>query len=77
MANEIQERSEDYFYSVIKAAMNVPGVKINRSEFLSKQFKRHYPQEVIEIAIRKNPAVAGIPSGLAMIGTVPAVGAVA
>ncbi|WP_216830308.1 bacteriochlorophyll 4-vinyl reductase [Alkalihalobacterium elongatum] len=61
MAQEIQVRSEDYFYSVIKAAMNVPGVKVRRSEFLRKQLDKHYSQEVIERAIKKNPASAGIP----------------
>lgn len=30
--------------------------------FLRKQFYKYYPQEVIELAIRKNPASAGIPS---------------
>ena len=101
MAKDLQERPEDYFYSVIKAAMNVPGVKVKRSDFLRKQFNKHYPKEVIEMAIRKNPAsvgiskeiidrlakscinnetmrvtsisaIAGIPGGFAMIGTVPA-----
>lgn len=101
MANEIQVKSEDYFYSVIKAAMNVPGVKVKRSEFLRKQFANHYPQELIELAIKKNPAsvgipkeeidkiakscinnetmrvtsisaIAGIPGGFAVIGTIPA-----
>lgn len=101
MAEKLQVKSEDYFYSVIKAAMNVPGVKISRNEFLAKQLSKHFPQEVIEKAIEKNPAsagisieeidrlakscitiettkvtslsaIAGIPGGFAMLGTVPA-----
>ena len=55
MVQEIQVKSEEYFYSVVKAAINVPGVKVNRNEFLRKQFNKHYAPEVIEEAIKKNP----------------------
>lgn len=61
MAKGIQVKSEDYFYSVVKAAMNVPGVKINRSDFLRNQLNKHYSQEIVELAIRQNLASAGIP----------------
>lgn len=46
---------------VIIMGLRVPGVRINRSEFLKKEFYKLYPQEVIEKAIEYNPSRAGIP----------------
>lgn len=45
---------------VISLAVKVPGVKINRTEYLSKEFASRYPKDVIETAITFNPAYAGI-----------------
>lgn len=45
---------------VIIIALKTPGVNINRADFLEKQFMKNYPQEVIQDAIKFNPAHAGI-----------------
>lgn len=45
---------------IIIIALKTPGVNINRADFLEKQFMKNYPQEVIQDAIKFNPAHAGI-----------------
>lgn len=46
---------------IIIIGLKTPGVNINRADFLEKQFMKNYPQEVIQGAIKFNPAHAGIP----------------
>lgn len=46
--------------NIIIIALKTPGVNINRADFLEKQFMKNYPQEVIQDAIKFNPAHAGI-----------------
>lgn len=46
---------------VIIMGLRVPGVRINRAEFLKKEFYKFYPQEVIADAIAYNPSHAKIP----------------
>ncbi|GGO61569.1 hypothetical protein GCM10010910_09690 [Microbacterium nanhaiense] len=98
--NEIQSAGTK-FTQVLDAAAKLPGVRINRAQYLRTALKRHCAQDQIEEAIRTSPAaagipmrvitevantsityettkvsgisaVAGLPGGLAMIGTVPA-----
>lgn len=45
---------------VIIMGLRTPGVKILRSEFLKNELKRKYSKEVVELAIKENPAKAGI-----------------
>lgn len=45
---------------IIINSLKVPGIKINRSEFLRKELSRNYKADVIEKAVEKNPAGAGI-----------------
>ena len=45
---------------VIILALKTPGVYINREAFLRKELFKHYPSEVIEDAIARTPALAGI-----------------
>ena len=45
---------------IIIMGLRVPGIRINRSEFLQKEFMKKYPQEVIDDAIAYNPAHANI-----------------
>ncbi len=47
---------------IIKLAIKTPGVHINREAFLKKEFFKNYPQEVIQDAIDRTPALAGIPA---------------
>lgn len=46
---------------IIIKSLRVPGVTISRDDYLRKQLKSHYPEEVIELAISQNPMLAGIP----------------
>ena len=45
---------------VIILALKTPGVYINRESFLRKELFKRYPTEVIEDAIARTPALAGI-----------------
>lgn len=42
--------------------LRTPGIKVNRADFLQKEFMKNYPQEVINDAIAYNPAHARISS---------------
>lgn len=46
---------------VIIKSLKLPGIKIDRANFLQKQFEKLYPQETINIAINENPMTANIP----------------
>ena len=46
---------------VIIKGLRIPGIRINRAEFLQKQLFKLYPQEIIDIAIAKSPMKANIP----------------
>ena len=46
---------------VIIMGLKIPGVKINRSEFLKKEFMKDYSDDVIENVIKYNPAHENIP----------------
>ncbi len=45
---------------LILMALKVPGVRINRAEFLKKEFFKNHPMEQIDFAIANTPAKAGI-----------------
>lgn len=45
---------------VIIAGLKIPGIKINRDEFLKKEFITRYPENVVDIIVKKNPAAANI-----------------
>lgn len=85
---------------VMGAALSMPGVKVDRDDFLKKELKNYYSPEQLNLAISNRPingvskeiidrianacinshttkvttisAVAGIPGGFAMAGTIPA-----
>lgn len=46
---------------VLRAALAMPGARVNRAAFLRKELSKHVPQEVVEKAIATRPAEAGIP----------------
>lgn len=47
---------------VIIMGLRFPGIRINRADFLQKELQKHFPQEVIDDAIKNNPMHAGIPA---------------
>ena len=85
---------------VMGAALSMPGVKVDRDDFLKKELKNYCSPEQLNLAISNRPingvskeiidrianacinthttkvttisAVAGIPGGFAMAGTIPA-----
>lgn len=58
---ELQNLPEELFFSTLKNALKVPGVKVKREKFLKNQLNKHYSSEIVELAVQKNPASAGIP----------------
>lgn len=46
--------------TIIEYALKLPGVKINRSDFLRKELTKFYTPKIVEKAIQTNPAQAGI-----------------
>lgn len=55
-----RSHNNDTFFTILKSAMNVPGVKIKRREYLEKELIKYFPENIVNIAIEKNPASAGI-----------------
>lgn len=49
------------FELALKTASSLPMVHIDREKFLYKELIKYYPKEQVEIAIKNNPAYAGIP----------------
>jgi len=47
---------------IIIKGLKVPGIRINRKDFLQAEFMKKYPQEIIDDAIEYNTAHAGIQS---------------
>lgn len=45
---------------IIVLGLRIPGVHIDREEFLRKQFMKNYANDVIQDAVKFNPAYAGI-----------------
>ena len=45
---------------LVRVAFKVPGIKVNREKFLKKELKKYYPEETVQLAIKKNPAYAGV-----------------
>ena len=41
---------------VIIMGLKIPGIKINRTEFLKKEFSKNYSEEIVEQIIKYNPA---------------------
>ena len=48
------------FEKILRSAMEFPGVRINRAEFLRKSLSRHYSDDVVNKAINSNPAQAEV-----------------
>ena len=55
-----QEKGE-YWYRILKIALNLPGARIDRASFLQTELSKHFPEEVVKRAIETRPANAGIP----------------
>ncbi len=45
---------------IIRVAIKIPLVKIDRQKYLHKELIKRYPEDIVGIAIKENPAKAGI-----------------
>ncbi|SFU67559.1 hypothetical protein [Pseudoduganella namucuonensis] len=52
----------DIWNRVLRATLTMPGARVDRTAFLHKEFSKHFPLEIVESAISKTPAQAGIPA---------------
>lgn len=60
-ANEIVEKVKEIdFADFINGVMKIPFVKIDREKFLKKELIKYCPEDQVDLAIKKNPAYAGI-----------------
>lgn len=48
------------FQEIIEASVRVPGVRIDRKEFLIKNLSKHFQEDTVNMAVEYNPAKAGI-----------------
>lgn len=46
---------------VLSLALKTSGIRIDRKQYLQKELIKYFPQETVDLAIRYNPAYAGIP----------------
>lgn len=60
MEKNIESTKDNKFFMFLEAAMKLPGVKIDRAEFLRRELTNHFKVEIVELSIEKNPAYAGI-----------------
>lgn len=60
-AVDVNENGKIDIEDIIMLGLKVPGVKIDREEFLRKELLKKYPQSVIDDAVLNNPAHARIP----------------
>lgn len=60
MSTEISTNESSKFEMILHSAMELPGIKINRTEFLRKELIKYFDGITVEKAIKTNPAQAGI-----------------
>ena len=60
MNAEKQVDGQQVLENILMTVMKTPAVKIDRKKFLKNELSKYYKQEVIEEAIRCNPAKAGV-----------------
>jgi hypothetical protein len=58
-ANETSSKSSN-FEMILRSAIGLPGVRINREPFLRKELSKHHDDDVVDKAIATNPAQAGL-----------------
>ncbi|QSX09546.1 hypothetical protein J0B03_05645 [Alkalibacter rhizosphaerae] len=60
MSELVNQSNGNLFQDILKAAVQVPGVRISRTEFLRKSLSKHFQEDLVKLAIEANPARAGI-----------------
>lgn len=60
--DKIDEKMEEIpIQDILTTSIKIPGVKIDRAKFLTKELSPLFPKETVRKAIKLNPAQAGIP----------------
>lgn len=61
MSNKMVNQKNSFsFQDILNGALHLPGVRINRKEFLRKTLSKHFHENIVKMAIEFNPAKAGI-----------------
>ncbi|MDE2820969.1 MAG: hypothetical protein OXT68_03780 [Chloroflexota bacterium] len=54
------DQNNQYVFSILKAAMALPGAKVDRASFLRAQLKSHCADKQVKDAVKTNPAQANV-----------------
>ena len=54
------ENGTGTFEKILRSAIELPGIKINRADFLRKELSKYFDEDVVVKAIETNPAQAGL-----------------
>jgi len=60
MSEQAFSPKSNNFEVILKSAIDMPGIRINRIEFLKKELSKYFDDDVVNKAIEKNPAQAGL-----------------
>ncbi|MCL2109480.1 MAG: hypothetical protein FWH20_09085 [Oscillospiraceae bacterium] len=60
MSTQITTTESSNFEKVLRSALELPGIRINRGAFLRKELSKFFDDDVVEKAIETNPAQAEI-----------------
>jgi len=60
MSSQLATTENTNFEKILRSAMELPGVRINRATFLKKELSKYFDDDVVEKAIVTNPAQAGL-----------------
>jgi hypothetical protein len=54
------EKSLQVWFGVLKSALSIPGVRVDRNSFLVKELYPYYDKNIIDKAIETTPKIAGV-----------------
>jgi len=60
MSSQVISTENSSFEKILRSAMELPGIKINRVEFLEKELSKYFDSDTVSKAISTNPAQAGL-----------------
>lgn len=54
------KKAVEFWNKILKASINMPGAKVDRSKYLHKELSKRIPQDQVERAIKTTPAIANV-----------------
>ena len=60
MTTQLATNESGTFEKILRSAIELPGIRINRAEFLRKELSKYFDDDIVEKAIATNPAQAGL-----------------